>query len=327
MSGPVRTEDVPPTDEGEAAVLEQTLEITPSRQADVAGTAVRRALPRRARRTVGAWCFADHMGPSDRGAEVAIGPHPHIGLQTVTWLVEGEMVHRDSLGSEQVIRAGQLNLMTAGRGISHAEEATGAVRGLHGIQLWVAQPDSTRQAEPAFEHHAELPRVELDAGDATVLIGDFAGQSSTARRDTDHVGVELAIRAGVTTMPLRGDHEHALVVLAGAVGIGAAVVTPGHLAYLGIGRDELALQATEPTRLLLLGGVPFESPVLMWWNFVARTRAEMDTARADWSRASERFGETSSPLERIPAPVPPWTESPGRTEGGVASPGNEEEHG
>jgi redox-sensitive bicupin YhaK (pirin superfamily) len=307
MSGPVRTEDVPPTDQGEAPVLECTLEITPSRTADVAGQRVRRALPRRARRTVGAWCFADHMGPSDRGTEVAIGPHPHIGLQTVTWLLDGELLHRDSLGSEQVIRPGQLNLMTAGRGISHAEESTGSAHGLHGIQLWVAQPEATRHRAPAFEHHADLPRLELGAGDATVLVGDLAGSASTARRDTDHVGVDLDLRPGVTTVPLQRHHEYALVVLAGALTIDGAPVTPGHLAYLGLGRDELALQATEPTRALLLGGAPFEAPVLMWWNFVARTRDEVDAARADWGRGAERFGETGSALARIAAPAPPWS--------------------
>src|SRR6185295_19481914 len=137
------------------------LESYPARQATLPGELiVRRALPRSARRLVGPWCFLDHYGPIAFGVDrpMAIGPHPHIGLQTVTWLLEGEVLHRDSLGSEQLIRPGQLNLMTAGSGIAHAEEATPGYRGdHHGVQLWVAQPEATRHAAAAFEHHAELP--------------------------------------------------------------------------------------------------------------------------------------------------------------------------
>src|SRR5436190_8491140 len=174
------------------------LELLDSREAEVGAVRVRRALPRRTHRTVGAWCFADHMGPAAVTEEhgLDIGPHPHIGLQTVTWLLAGEALHRDSLGSEQLLRPGQLNLMTAGHGVAHSEEATGSYRGdLHGIQLWVAQPDATRDGPPAFEHRAELPRVELDGAVATILVGDLAGTPSPARRDTDHVGAQLDVRA------------------------------------------------------------------------------------------------------------------------------------
>ncbi len=277
------------------------------------GLQVRRALPRRTRRTVGAWCFADHLGPlRDGSVGMQVGPHPHLGLATVTWLVAGELLHRDSLGSEQEIRAGQLNLMTAGNGVSHAEEATGPPQGeIHGIQLWVAQPEATRNGEPAFEHHAQLPQLELDASTATVLIGDFGGAVSPARRDTLHVGVELVMRPGRSVVPLVAGYEYAIVVLDGAVGLGTDQrVVPGELAYLGLGRDELAAATTDGARLLLLGGEPFESPILMWWNFVARTREEVDSARADWEGAAARagrFGMTGSALPRIPAPPTPWS--------------------
>ena len=149
------------------------MEVTESRPSTVGDHTVRRALPRRERRTVGSWCFADHMGPStyDEDAPIGIGPHPHIGLQTVTWLVAGEMLHRDSLGSEQKIEPGQLNLMTAGHGVSHAEENVHRHGDMHGIQLWVAQPERTRHDAPAFEHHAELPQAEFGAATATVLVG------------------------------------------------------------------------------------------------------------------------------------------------------------
>lgn len=284
-------------------------EITESHLGQVGAFTVRRALPRRSRRTVGPWCFIDHMGPAtvdDRGLGVA--PHPHIGLQTVTWLLAGEALHRDSLGTEQVIAPGQLNLMTAGRGVSHSEEGTGRYRGeLHGVQLWVAQPSSTRDGAAGFEHHAELPRVELDRALATVLVGELASAVSPARRDTDHAGVDLDVRPGRSTLPLRPDYEHGLVVLAGACTVDGARVEPGQLAYFGVGRTELTLRAEGPARALLVGGVPFDEPVLMWWNFVARTREELIAAHHDWALGAERFGRVDSPLPRIEVDPPPWT--------------------
>jgi redox-sensitive bicupin YhaK (pirin superfamily) len=308
MSGPVTAADVaaerqPPADAG------VTVEITESRESQVGAFTVRRALPRRGRRTVGAWCFVDHMGPAaiteDRGLDVA--PHPHIGLQTVTWLFAGEAVHRDSLGTEQRIAPGQLNLMTAGHGVAHSEEGTGRYRGdLHGVQLWVAQPSATRDGPAAFEHHPELPQVDLAGAAATVLVGDLAGTASPARCDTEHVGIELDLRAGGTTVPLQSRYEHALVVFTGAVLVDGQTVEPGHLAYLGLGRDECRLSAREPARVLLIGGVPFEEPVLMWWNFVARTRAEIIDAHAGWTAADDRFGQVASALPRIDVGPPPW---------------------
>lgn len=309
MSGPVtqRGETVA----GAAPALEPPqLDVTESRAAQVGPITVRRALPRRARRTVGAWCFVDHMGPvpPGDGGGLAIGPHPHIGLQTVTWLHAGEMLHRDSLGSEQVIRPGQLNLMTAGYGVVHAEEPTGAYQGpFEGVQLWVAQPGATRHGHAAFEHHAELPQAELGGGVATVLVGAFAGAASPARRDTDHFGVDLDLRAGRSTLPLEAGHEHALVLTSGAVEVAAHVVEPGHLAYLGAGRDELAVTAVTASRGLLLGGAPFPEAVLMWWNFVARTQAEVVEAQRAWSHGADRFGVVASPLPRIEVGPPPWS--------------------
>lgn len=255
------------------------------------------------------------MGPAtvtdDRGLDV--GPHPHIGLQTVTWLISGEALHRDSLGSEQVIAPGQLNLMTAGHGISHSEEATGRYAGeLQGIQLWVAQPEQTRHGDPAFEHHAELPRLDLDAGTATVLVGQLSGVSSPARRDTDHLGVDLDLRAGTSEVPLDPAHEHALVALEGRVTVDGHEVEPGVLAYLGVGHASCSLRADGPVRAMLLGGAPFEDELVMWWNYVARTRGEVVEAHQAWTeRDTARFGSVSSPLERIDTAPPPWARTDG----------------
>lgn len=269
--------------------------------------AVRRALPRRGRRMIGPWCFIDHMGPADVGEEgLGVAPHPHIGLQTVTWLLAGEVLHRDSLGSEQVIVPGQLNLMTAGRGVSHSEEGTGYRGEIHGVQLWVAQPERTRNELPAFEHHAELPQVDLDSGTATVLVGEFAGAESPARRDTDHVGVDLELRTGTITIPVRPEHEHGLVVFSGSVIVGAISVEPGRLVTFDTGRSDLTLETNESTRALLIGGVPFDEEVRMWWNYVARTREEIISAHRDWTEESGRFGHVKSQLPRILVGPPPW---------------------
>jgi redox-sensitive bicupin YhaK (pirin superfamily) len=249
------------------------------------------------------------MGPAHVTADAGldIGPHPHIGLQTVTWLVAGEVLHRDSLGTEQVIRPGQLNLMTAGRGVSHSEEATGAYAGVvHGIQLWVAQPDATRHGEAAFEHHAELPRTEAGGGEATILVGSFAGVTSPARRDTAHVGVDLVLLPGRTSLQLDPTFEHGLVVIEGRLSVGPQVLETGHLAFLGLGRDHLDVEAREPARALLIGGEPFPEPLLMWWNYVARTRDEVTEAHRAWVEDDGRFGRVASSLKRIVTDSPPW---------------------
>ena len=311
MSGPVTTDDVPAApDAAVPAVCE--IEILEGRAAEVGGFEVARVLPRRERRTVGAWCFVDQMGPGRVTAAhgLDIGPHPHLGLQTVTWLLRGEVLHRDSLGSEQLIRPGQLNLMTAGGGVSHSEETAGVYEGeLQGVQLWVAQPDTTRDRGPAFEHHVDLPQSELDGAVITVLIGDLAGVSSSARRDTEHIGADLALRRGRTTLPLDPSFEHALVVCEGSLTVGTTVLASGRLGYLGVGRDELAIDTVDPCRALLIGGRPFVEPLLMWWNYVARNRAEISAAHRDWIAAHERFGSVASPLARIVTGDPPWAET------------------
>lgn len=310
MSGPVTSSDASPTPEADRPGG-PGLEVLDGRAAEVGGFAVRRVLPRRERRTVGAWCFVDHMGPGTVGPGhgLDIGPHPHIGLQTVTWLLRGAVLHRDSLGSEQLIRPGQLNLMTAGQGISHSEETTGVHEGeVHGVQLWVALPSATRAGPPDFEHHAELPQVDLGGATATLLVGALGGSTSPARGDTDHLGADLAVRPGRSVVPVSPEHEHALVVLEGAITVDGQALEPGRLGYLGTGRDEIAVESARQARVLLLGGTPFPEEVLMWWNYVARTREEVTAAHRDWSAGAYRFGTVQSPLPRIDVPGPPWSD-------------------
>lgn len=310
MSGPVTAADV----DAEGAISAPAppeVELSDSREARVGELTVRRALPRRERRTVGAWCFLDHAGPITVTSpdQIGIGPHPHMGLQTVTWVLAGEMVHHDSIGSEQPLHPGQLNLMTAGHGVVHAEDPRAGFAGeFHIVQLWVAQPSATRDGPPAFEHHATLPQGSFGDAVATVLIGGLGGLVSTARRDTDHLGVDVDLR-GVATLPLRAECEHALVVTSGAVTIDGRDVSPGHLAYLGLGRTEVTLapaSGSARARVLIVGGVPFPERISMWWNYVARTKEEISAAHREWTTRTDRFPVVPSVNAPVDVPPPPW---------------------
>ena len=284
------------------------VEYLASHHARVGSFDVRRAIPQRRRRTIGAWCFADHMGPADvtEGSGLDIGPHPHTGLQTVTWLIDGQALHRDSLGSEQVIRAGELNLMTAGRGVSHSEEATGHYRGtLQGIQLWIAQDERRRHGLAAFEHHGGLPRVELGEAVATVLVGELAGARSAARHDGDLCGADVRVH-GSADLPLETRFEYGVVVLEGLVALEGRDLGPGTTGYLAPGRDELRLTSREPSTVIVLGGTPLAEPIFMWWNFVARSRAEIDDAYDSWRRDDGRFGRVASAIPRVETSEPYW---------------------
>jgi len=242
----------------------------------------------------------DHYGPAsvDAGPGMQVPPHPHIGLQTLTWLFEGEVIHRDSLGSEKVIRPGQLNLMTAGKGVAHSEQS---VRHhgprLHGLQLWVALPDHSRRVDPSFQHLPELPRTEVGGFQATVLAGSLAGVASPARSWSELVGAELeAVGDTMGEIPLLPTHEHGVVLAQGHAVVAGTFLQPGRLLYLGPGREVLPISARTTTRLLLFGGQPLGEPLLMWWNFVARTGEEIAQAVADWNAG--RFG----PVAGYPGP-------------------------
>ncbi len=274
-------------------------------------TRVRRLLPTLGRRLIGAWCFVDHYGPDDiaAGPGMQVPPHPHTGLQTVSWLLDGEVLHRDSLGSEQLIRPGELGLMTAGRAVAHSEESPAAHGALlHGAQLWVALPDTDRGAAPAFAHHPTLPTLTDPGMRATVLLGELAGARSPGTTYTPLVGVDIALAAGADVrLPLEPDFEYGVLTPTGPALVGGTEVAPGGLLYLGTGRSELRLRSDRPTRLLLLGGEPFAEQIVMWWNFVARTGEEIAAAREDWA-TGDRFGTVRGYQgERLSAPTMPAT--------------------
>lgn len=296
---------------------------------------VHRSLPQRALPMVGAWCFLDRFGPQT--ARMRVEPHPHIGLQTVTWPLVGEVRHRDTLGSDVVVRRGVLNLMTSGAGIAHSEYSVGddAVP-LDALQLWVALPESRRHGAAGFERHEDLPTVALDgipdgtvgtrSGTATVVVGAFAGAVSPARMYTPIVGAEVHLPAGSRVrLPLEPAWEYALVGVAGVPEVhtatGAATALPGAvtalpdqgLLYLGIHRDGVEVSAVRESTLFLIGGEPFESDIVMWWNFVGRSHDEIVAARDAWESEADgtdapgaRFGPVvGHGRERVPAPPLP----------------------
>jgi len=263
------------------------------------GFKIARLVPSRQRRTIGAWCFLDHAGPVhyQAGGGMNVGPHPHIGLQTFTWMIEGEVRHLDSLGSDQLISPHQVNLMTSGHGISHAEISASKEAGtLHAAQLWIALPDAHRHTTPKFQHYPELPVVEQHDFSATVLVGSYFGETSPVDVYTPLLGVDLVLTQSATiTLPFDPQFEHGITLLEGtAVVAGEALVT-GELLYFSTGHDAVTIQAEAGTRVLLIGGEPFAEDIVVWWNFVARTQAEMEEARADWLAGSSRFGTVAQP--------------------------------
>ncbi|MBO0812922.1 MAG: pirin family protein [Microlunatus sp.] len=273
----------------------------------VRGISVDRTLPSRDVPTVGAWCFLDHFGPAPADSMIVL-PHPHTALQTVTWPLSGSVRHRDSVGSDVVVRPGELNLMTAGRGVSHSEISLGGADPLRGLQLWVALPDSALQLGPSFEQHTSLPAVDLGNLTATVLTGELGGVRSPATTFTPLVGAQLELRPGTGIVDLDPQFEHGLMVLDGTVRVDGRTLPPGALLYLGLGTDGIELAAESAARMILLGGRPFGSELIMWWNFIGRSHEDIVEARQDWEDHSDRFGVVASHgQDRIPAPPMPTT--------------------
>lgn len=275
---------------------------------------VRRALPSRERSMIGAWCFADHYGPQDirTSAGMDVPPHPHTGLQTVSWLFDGQIEHRDSNGVHAAVRPGELNLMTAGAGICHSEVATPETTTLHGVQLWVALPDSDRHTARDFAHHVPEPRV-IDGATVRVFLGRLAGDRSPVHTFTPLLGaqVDIAPRASVS-LAVEPSFEHGVLLDEGAVAVDQTALRRADLAYQSPGCDRLLIvnRGEQPARVILLGGPPFGEALLMWWNFVGRTHDEIVAYRQAWQDRSDQFGEVigyRGAVDRLPAPGMPGT--------------------
>ncbi|WP_132994208.1 pirin family protein [Gordonia zhaorongruii] len=280
---------------------------------------VKRTLPTRDRSMIGAWCFADHYGPEPvaQSGGMNVIPHPHTGLQTVSWLFEGEVEHIDSAGVHAMVRPGEINLMSAGHGISHSEVSTPSTDVLHGLQLWVVLPDAVRDDQHGFQHHEPepVPLAGVDGestGTVRVFVGEFAGVRSPIVTATPMLGAELLLDAGMRLeIAVDPAFEHGVLLDTEELIVEGADIGRSSLAYVGPGPERLTLEnpTGEPARLILLGGVPFTEDVIMWWNFIGRTHDEIVEYREEWERHSERFGtvETWGPDERIPAPPLPNT--------------------
>ncbi len=284
----------------------QPITVYPVKEAMLGGgLKIRRALPNRHKRMIGAWCFLDHFGPLDfTGKAMDVAPHPHIGLQTVTWLLEGEIHHKDSLGFNQVIRPGALNLMTAGKGIAHSEETPPENSGrVHGVQFWIALPDRDRDCEPDFQHVPEAPRLSLGALDIQVFLGEALGLKAEPKVYSPMTGFDVTVgAAGTHQFALNPEWEYGLVPVGGSLTAGDVTMTVGNLYDLGRRRDHFSFSAAAGTRFVVVGGRPFEENILLWWNFVARTTAEIDEARRQWEQG-ERFGPVNDyDGDRLTAP-------------------------
>ncbi len=274
---------------------------------------VRRTLPHRDRSFVGAWCFVDHYGPTpvnpDTGMDLP--PHPHTGLQTVSWLFQGEIQHRDSGDNHGPVRPREVNLMTAGHGIAHSEVSTPDTTVLHGVQLWVALPSPACEDAPrAFEHYAPQP-VEVTAerghAEALVFLGRLAGVTSPVATFTPLLGAELTMSPGaLVSLDLDPEYEHGVLLDTGALAVDGIPLEHGDLACQDAGPRQLRLQAgIEGARMLVLGGEPFEEQIVMWWNFVGRSHDDIAKAREQWQERSDRFGEVEGYAGRtswLPAP-------------------------
>lgn len=257
------------------------------------GTVIKRALPSRHKRMIGAWCFLDHAGPVSfpQGDGLDVGPHPHIGLQTFTWMIEGTMMHTDSIGSKQLIRPKQVNLMTAGYGISHTEVAPESETKMHAAQLWIALPDDKLNMAPQFDHYPELPVVTREGVEFTVLVGEYLETTSPVKVHSELLGVDLTAQESTTTrIPLNPKFEYGFLALEGTATINGHELTDDNMVVLEPGLNDIEVQLHAGSRLLLLGGEPFESPILLWWNLVGRTQEELKIAREQWINQDPRFG-------------------------------------
>ena len=274
---------------------------------DLGGFTVGRVLPNAKCRSVGPFVFFDHIGPAMLGGEqpIAVRPHPHIGLATVTYLWEGSMMHRDSLGSVQEIQPGDVNWMTAGRGIVHSERTPERLRGIdhpfHGLQTWVALPLEHEDSEPSFAHHpkATLPVIANAGVEMTVVAGHAFGSRSPVQVMSGTLYVSIDLAAGAT-LQIPAEHaERALYPVSGQLQLDGESLPLNTLVLLDAG-SEPVLHALAASRVMLLGGAPLDGPRFVWWNFVASTRERIEQAKSDWREG--RFANVPGETEFIPLP-------------------------
>ena len=272
---------------------------------------VQRTLPQRQRSLIGAWCFIDHYGPASARMDVA--PHPHTGLQTVSWLLCGDVEHRDSASVRALIQPGELNLMTAGAGICHSEVSVESAAVLHGVQLWVALPDSDRDTGRDFAHYVPAP-TSLPGAVARVFLGELAGSRSPVHTFTPLLGAQIDLEANARLdIDVDPAFEHGVLCDSGPVAVDDATLADADLGYQSPGSHTLHLRnlSDGPARVVLLGGTPFTEELVMWWNFVGRSHDDIVTYRQLWEDADKRFGAVHGyrgSVTRLPAPPLPTTQ-------------------
>jgi redox-sensitive bicupin YhaK (pirin superfamily) len=302
-----------PTDDptpGDAYSCEAIEHVIVPRARDLGGFSVRRALPSAAKQMVGPFIFFDQMGPAEflLGQGLDVRPHPHIGLSTVTYLFDGEIFHRDSLGTAQPIKPGELNLMSAGRGIVHSERTAAELRAatpkLFGIQAWAALPKSHEESAPSFTHHGadELPRIVGDGKRVRLVMGSLYGERSPVVYPHDCFYAEAVLAPGAV-LPLDPDYdERAVYVVSGEIDVAGDTFGAGRLLIFRPG-DRISILANSQARLMLLGGEPMDGPRHIWWNFVSSSRDRIEAAKADWTQ--NRFALVpGDEIEKIPLPEP-----------------------
>jgi quercetin 2,3-dioxygenase len=272
---------------------------------------VQRTLPQRQRSLIGAWCFIDHYGPASARMDVA--PHPHTGLQTVSWLFSGGVEHRDSSGVHALVQPGELNLMTAGAGICHSEVSVKSAAVLHGVQLWVALPDSDRDTGRDFAHYVPAP-TSLPGAVARVFLGELGGSRSPVHTFTPLLGAQIDLDANAgLDIDLDPAFEHGVLCDSGPVAVDGATLADADLGYQSPGNHTLHLRNVfdGPARVVLLGGTPFAEELVMWWNFVGRSHDDIVSYRQLWEDADKRFGAVQGyqgSVTRLPAPPLPTTQ-------------------
>lgn len=279
------------------------------REKDLGGFEVRRVLPYRDRKMIGPWIFFDHMGPAafPAGQGIDVRPHPHVNLATVTYLFEGEILHRDSLGSLQPIRPGAINLMVAGRGITHSERERPEVRNashtLHGLQLWLALPEADEETAPDFRHYAasDIPRVLIGDVPVRVMIGSAYGVTSPVITFAETLYLEAYMQSGQSLILPDGVDERAVYVVSGELRQGDTIMPEHSMAVLAH-RDSISLMATAEARIALIGGETMTDRHI-WWNFVSSRKERIEQAKADWKEG--RFPKVFQDEEEF-IPLPEW---------------------